>query len=221
MKPHAKRRRLAAAVSAATAAAVLLAGCGMFNDSSSSGDASPGKAPTPSGTGPYPEPAEPTPAPVLPSGKAGEPHGGIPSPADVDQADATAVSRAALTALSTYDTALDTSLNDAGRRTADAGWCTAGYAAQLREAVHRAVPGAEWQTWTQHRAYATVKLSQTEDAGRPADSDTTAYRQWTITVTPTGRDGWKGTPTTTVAYAELTRTGAGQPWRLNTVTLQQ
>ncbi|MFJ8166500.1 hypothetical protein ACIRBY_37050 [Streptomyces sp. NPDC096136] len=159
------------------------------------------------------------PAPVLSPGAQGQPQGGIPSPANVDQSDASAVSRGALTALHTYDTTLDTSRNDAGRRTAAAGWCTEAYASQLNEAASHAVPGAVWAEWAQHKAYTKVTLQQTEDAGRPLDSLTTAYRQWTVTVTPTGRDGWSGPPEVRTVYAELTRATPAQPWRLNSIRI--
>lgn len=219
MSPRTRPRRLAAAACAATLAAVLV-GCGAFGEGSQ--DPAPPKQtePAPSGTGPYPDPATPSEAAPLPSGKGGEPKGGIPSPADVDESDATAVSRAALTALTTYDTAIDASRNDAGARVAEAGWCTAVYAAELRSAVSRSAPGATWATWVQHKAYTRPKLTQTKDAGQPADSDTTAYRQWTITLTPTGRDGWTGPPETSYAFVELTRADQSKPWRLNTVTVQ-
>ncbi|MFC8668707.1 hypothetical protein [Streptomyces sp. NPDC057199] len=220
MSPRTRPRRLAAATCAATLAAVLLAGCGAFGDDSQDAAPPKQKEPTPTGTGPYPDPATPSEAAPLPSGKAGEPKGGIPSPADVDEKDATAVSRAALTALTTYDTAIDTSRNDAGIRVAEAGWCTAVFEAQLRSAVSRSAPGAVWETWAKHQAYTRPKLEQTKDAGQPADTDTAAYRQWTITVTPTGRDGWKGTPEANFAFVELTRADQSKPWRLNTATVQ-
>lgn len=219
MRTTTRRRRLAAASAAAALTAVLAAGCAVFSDGGSQ-DAAPPKHPVPSGTGPYPDPVRPSEAAPLPSGKSGEPQGGVPSPGSVDGTNATAVSRAALTVLATYDTAIDASRNDAGRRAADAGWCTATYAGQLREAVSRSLPGADWETWASHRAYTKPRLTETEEAGRPSDTDTTAYRQWTITLTPTGRDGWTGSEEAHVAYAELTRTAASQPWRLNAVTIQ-
>ncbi|WP_406517560.1 hypothetical protein [Streptomyces sp. NBC_00134] len=206
------RRRMAVGVAAA-ATALVLSGCSAFGDGGSD-DAPPKKpassvAPDPSGE------AEP-----LPPGKSGEPHGGIPSPADVDQTDATAVSEAALTGMFTYDTAIDTSRNDAGRRIAAAGWCTATYAAELKEAATRSAPGTGWTLWDRHQAYTTATLQQTEEAGKPADTDTDALRQWTITITPTGRDGWKGAAESRTAYVELIRPAAGKPWRLNAVTVQ-
>ncbi|MGW2725098.1 hypothetical protein [Streptomyces sp. NPDC001492] len=219
MNSTATRPRTAQAAAAAVLVAILATGCGAFSDGTST-DQAPPKAPTPSGPGPYPTPRGASEAAPLPSGSAGQPKGGIPSPADVNGRDATAVSKAALTALTTYDTTIDTSRDDAGRRTAAAGWCTATYAAQLRAAVSRSQPGADWQTWTTHKAFTVPRLTEAEDAGGPDDTDTAAYRRWTITLTPTGRDGWKGSPQTLTAYAELTRSTASAPWRLNTVTFQ-
>ncbi|WP_330346623.1 hypothetical protein OG858_47340 (plasmid) [Streptomyces europaeiscabiei] len=220
MKTTTTRRRAGRAAAAAALAAVLATGCGAFGGDDSGSDAAPPKEPTPSGTGPYPLPRDATEAAPLPTGATGQPKGGIPSPADVDSSDATAVSKAALTALTTSDTAIDTSRNDAGRRTAEAGWCTTSYAEQLRAAVSRSQPGTDWTTWAEHKAYTRPRLTLTEEAGRPNDTPSTAYRQWTITLTPTGRDGWKGREEVHVAFAELTRATASKPWRLNAVTFQ-
>ncbi|MGW1674612.1 hypothetical protein [Streptomyces sp. NPDC002324] len=214
------RRRAVRAAAAAALAGVLATGCGAFSGDSGDSDAAPPKEPTPSGTGPHPLPRDATEAAPLPTGATGQPKGGIPYPGDVDGNDASAVSKAALTALTTYDTTLDTSRNDAGRRTAEAGWCTTAYAEQLRAAVSRSQPGTDWTTWAAHKAYTKPRLTLTEEAGRPNDTQTTAYRQWTIALTPTGRDGWKGPEEVHVAFAELTRTTTSNPWRLNAVTFQ-
>ncbi|MEU5959217.1 hypothetical protein [Streptomyces sp. NPDC047525] len=201
---------------AATAAVILVAGCSGSSDDGQ--DAAPPKQPpTATGTGPEPSPGE---AEQLPAGKKGTPRGSLPAREDIDQKDATAVSKAALTVMHSYDTAIDTSRNDAGRRVADAGWCTGTYAAQLREAASRSNPGAAWSTWAQHKAYTKPAMQRTEESGQPADTDTEAYRQWTITVTPTGRKGWKGTPEISTAYVALTRAAADDPWRLAAVTVQ-
>jgi hypothetical protein len=200
-------------------AAALLSGCGLLHGDDTK-PASSTSAPAPSGTGSYPEPATPTAAESIAPGRSGAPKGGIPSPGDVDQKNATAVSRGALTAMFTYDTTLDTSPHDASVRTAQAGWCTPKFADQLRQATPRAAPGAEWTTWHHHRAYTRVKLTRADEAGRPADTATTAYRQWTVTITPHGRDSWTGTPTDTTAFVELTRPVAAKPWRVSAVSIQ-
>ncbi|MEU1132622.1 hypothetical protein ABZ383_22635 [Streptomyces sp. NPDC005900] len=202
------RRHLAAAV-ACVSAGILVLGCGHADETPD--DAAPPR-PSPSTTaGRAPEP--------LPAGRTGTPHGGIRSPDSVDQADPTAVSRAALIVMFSYDTALDTSHNDAARRAADAGWCTPEYAAELRAASAYSGPGAEWTRWAQHRAYGVPKLTAVREAGQPRDTATNAYRQWIVSVTPTGRDKWRGRPHVTTAYAHLTRPATGKPWRLATVTI--
>lgn len=120
----------------------------------------------------------------------------------------------------TYDTTVDTSRYQAAARTADAGWCTATYAAQLRAGKPRSAPGSEWDTWTAHHAYTAVDMMKSADAGIPPDTGTTAYRQWAVTVTVTGRDNWRGAPETYTAYASLTRAAAGAPWRVSALSLQ-
>lgn len=202
---------------ACAAAALLvatLAGC-----SSSSDDANPSPSrtsPPPSGTGPYPTPDNPSAAEPLPSGSAGTPRGGLP--ADVDQDDATELSRAALQVMWTHDTRIDTSRADAGRRLADTGWCTATYADQLREHTPRA-SDATWTQWAEREAYTTVKISRAEEAGRPSDTKTTAYRQWSGTLTPKASK-WRGDTENLTAFVELRRPASSDPWRVSAITIQ-
>ncbi|MEU1121954.1 MULTISPECIES: hypothetical protein [unclassified Streptomyces] len=199
-----------AAVAASLAVGLLASGCGLLSDDGAAEDPAPPR-PRPSVSSDAPEP--------LPPGRTGKPHGGIASPDAVDQKDATAVSRAALTLMSSYDTTLDTSRNDAGRRMAEAGWCTDDYARELRHADSFSGPGAAWSEWAKHRAYTVPKLRAIREAGQPEDTPTEAYRQWIVTLTPTGRDKWKGKPEVSTAFVYLTRTTAGDPWRLAAVTI--
>ena len=97
---------------------------------------------------------------------------------------------------------------------------TKSYARQLGQHHARSAPGAQWGEWTKHRAYTTVELAKTEDAVKPADTDTVAWRQWTVTTTPHGRDGWKQKPTTVVAYVHLLRSAADTAWRVTGVTVR-
>lgn len=211
---------------AALGAALAVALCGGCSSGGAGDDERPAPSPTapaPSGTGPYPTPSSPPPAEALPSHSVRPPHGGVRTPGDTDQKDATAVSRTALTVLMTYDTTVDTSRYQAGVRTAEAGWCTAAYAAQLRAAVPRAAPGAEWDEWARHRAYTRPQLTAADEAGRPADTSTAAYRQWSITLRPTGRDDWKAPPDAAgdlTAFVTLARGSASAPWRLAAVDVQ-
>lgn len=216
-----RRHRRAALALPALAAVLALAAC---SGPAPAGDdnAAPKDPPAPaaSGTGPYPEPTDATEAAPRPTAPISAPHGGVPVPASVDQEDASAVARGALTALYTHDTAVDPGRQQAALRMAAVGWTTPAYAAQQRAAQPRSGGGAAWTEWTSHRAYTTVKATPADEAGRPADTATTAYRQWTITITPRGRDGWTGDPEASTAFVELVRPAAGQPWRLSALQIQ-
>ncbi|GAB2785850.1 hypothetical protein [Streptomyces daliensis] len=223
------------AVVAATVLTVLLtvSGCGSGEggEDARTAPSSPATSPSATGTGPYPTPAEAEAdasasasasdsAPASPgAGATGEPKGGTVRPEDVKGTDADAVSRGALKSLWTFDTAIDSGPRDAELRTAEAGWLTDKYADKLRADRPQSVPGAQWQEWDKHRAYTKVGLEQTEDAAKPADADGEAWRQWTVTTTPTGRDQWSGDPLVVTAYVQLTRTADGKPWRVADVTV--
>ncbi|WP_067067585.1 hypothetical protein [Carbonactinospora thermoautotrophica] len=140
----------------------------------------------------------------------------LPDPQKVDGADPDAVSRAAVTVMWTMDTTIDTSQYQAELRAAP--YLTADYAARLRQYPPVAAPGAQWNQWAAHRAYTTVRLTPGYD-DRPLDTATTAHRQWSVTATPIGRDGWRGQPVTATVFVTLTRTGPGQPWRVAAVTV--
>lgn len=196
-------------------AAAVLCGCANPPD-----DPAPPDRPAASGTGPWSAPSSAGPADPLPSASVRPPRGGIPVPDDVDQDDAGAVARGALTALHTYDTALDTSRHQAALRTADAGWCTRTYAAQLRKAAPHSAPGAAWTTWATHKAVVRPRLTPADEAGKPGDTDRLAYRQWIVTLTPRGTDGWTGPAEDLLVAATLARTSTAAPWRLDALTVQ-
>ncbi|MEU3255663.1 hypothetical protein [Streptomyces sp. NPDC006997] len=210
---------------AVLALVLTLGGCG----SGSGGDGGPvaaeatpstPTAPAATGTGPYPSPSGPAEASPVPTEPGGTPRVDVPRPADVDQRDADAVARGALTALWTYDTVTDGGPHDAGVRAADAGWLTPAYARRLRDHQPRSVPGARWREWAGHRAVTEVTLERAADAAIPPDTGTEAWRQWTVTAAPHGRAGWTGEPTTVVAYVRLTRAAAGAGWRVADVAVQ-
>lgn len=215
--PH-QHQRPAAAVGV-VAAALVLAGCGLIGQDQDDAQPSRPTTPAPSGTGPYTPPAHPSPAEPLGPGKTGTPRGGLPDRSKTDQHDATTVSKAGLTVMFRYDTSMDTSPHDASIRAARLGWCTPGYARELKKTKPRSAPGAEWNTWQSHHAYTRVSLQHTEDAGRPPDTATTATREWTVTTTPHGRDGWKGHHEETTAFVQMNRHHGG-PWRIAGVTVQ-
>lgn len=207
------RMRLTAAAGMA-ALALGATGCGLGSGADDEKPAAQTAQPAPSAT---PTPSDEPPA--RPSGSPGTPKGGIPKPADVDEQAPEAVARGALTAYYTYDTKLDRSRNDAGRRMADSGWCTDTYAQELRAAAARSAPGASWDEWSRHQAYATVKMTPADEAGKPDDTPTSAFRTFAVTVTPHGRDGWTGKPEVSVAYVELSRSAPERGWRISEVTL--
>ncbi|MCD0486101.1 hypothetical protein LO771_27895 [Streptacidiphilus sp. ASG 303] len=188
---------------ARTAAAVLiaLAACGC-----SPGAALPPLPPTPSAAAGDGAAAVQRP---LPAGRPGTPVAGLPSAAD--PGDATAVARAAVTADWTWDTALDISPADAQRRSAP--WLIPGYAALVAAARPVAAPGADWAALAAHRGWTSVRTRQAFDDPVP-DGERSAVRQFLVTVTAHGRDGWRGPASTRVQYALLTRTGPGAPWRV-------
>lgn len=139
---------------------------------------------------------------------------GVPDPRAVDHTDATAVAEAALITMWTVDSATDHGQRDAYLRALP--YLTDEHAARVR--ADPATPPLP-DEWRRHRAYArvTVERLPTEE-GAPADTTTAIYRQWQITVRPTGRDGWRADPVTATAYTALQRRAAGRPWRIAQIT---
>ncbi|GAA2427044.1 hypothetical protein GCM10010191_44730 [Actinomadura vinacea] len=188
----------------AVSAAVLAAGCSGGEGAQSGGRSSaPGEAtviPTVSGGTPFPSRS-----PRIP--------GGLPDPGRVDQKDATALSRAALTVMYSVDSTVDAGLLNAKLRAV--GYLAPAYAAEVRAEPVQYVP----EEWRRHRAYLAVRLRPIErDAGAPKDGPTAAYRQWRLITTPTGRDGWRGRPSEFVVFMSLTRSSKRDPWRISDTT---
>ncbi|GAA4140855.1 hypothetical protein [Actinomadura keratinilytica] len=156
----------------------------------------------------------PTPTACRPTASAKTPEGGLPDPKDVDQRDATAVARAAVTVMWTVDSAIDRGQRDAYLRACP--YLTPDYAARV--AAEQAV-GPLPQQWRDHRAYAEVRLELRQPEGDlDPDTPTMAYRQWQVTVTPTGRDEWKGRTVRAIAFVTLTRASPRDPWRVARVS---
>lgn len=194
-------------VAAALLLAPLVTGC-----SAAGGSAAPNSPSTAvSATAP---PYSPQP---LPTGRGGTPPVPLPQVGQVAGADATAVARAAVTVMWTYDTTIDTSPYGASVRAAP--FLVPSYAAQIKAAPPVAAPGADWNLWSAHRAYTVVSLTAESDSGAPPDTDTTAYRQLGVTITPTGRDGWRGQPQTQTVFVVLNRSGSSAAWRVGTVSV--
>lgn len=183
-------------------AAALVAGCGGAERArTSESPATPGVA---SGV-PTIEFKTPSPVPTR-SSRALD---GLPDPHHIDQKDATAVSKAALTIMHTVDSTVDEGLRDARLRAAR--YLTDDYAATIEAEPVQFVP-AEWR---RHRVHLAVRLRLLErERGAPPDGPTDAYRQWQVTTTPKGRDGWRGEPHTMLAYVALTRSSARGSWRI-------
>ncbi|MFD7285451.1 hypothetical protein [Streptomyces sp. NPDC059863] len=220
-------RTRATIASAATVLAIglLTGGCGSGGGGGGGGEERALTAPSPpsaTGVGPYPTPSAPradTPALPEPTGNDA-PRGDTTRPQDVDQTDADVVGEGTLTALWTYDTTTDSGPHDAQLRAAEAGWLTPAYADQVRAHRPKSVPGAQWREWAGHRARTTVAVKKTEDAAKPPDTGTEAWRQWTVTATPKGRGGWTGDPVVDSVYVHLTRTTTDKPWRVAEVTVR-
>jgi hypothetical protein len=187
-------------------AAALMAGCSSWERAQPGGRPSnPGAEsviPTLSGGSP-----SPSRGPQIPND--------LPDPRRIDQKDATAVSRAALTVMYTVDSTVDAGLRNARLRAARylTPACTAGIKAEPVQYVPE-----EWQL---HRAYLAVRLQPlVREAGAPSDGPKAAYRQWEMTTVPTGRDRWRGTPSKSVVYMALVRSSERVPWRISDVTVE-
>ncbi|CNF47672.1 Uncharacterised protein [Mycobacterium tuberculosis] len=164
--------------------------------------------------------AAPTPirsAPVTPAHSStpvpsATPHGGLPDPDAIDRGDATAVSRSAIQVMWTVDAAVDSSQLDAYRRAKP--YLSAEYAKRVSGETTGVLPSL----WREHRAYSRVHLTQqAPEDGVGADTAATAHRQWGITATPTGRDGWTGSPVHATAFVTLRRGNDGG-WQVSEVT---
>lgn len=152
-------------------------------------------------------------APASPSATPSEqPYGGLPALDRLDHTDATAVSRAAVTIMWTVDARIDQGQRDAYLRAAPL--LTAQYAASL----HAEPAGKNPPEWSDHEAYASVRVAQEQPKGDVApDTATTAHRYWQIIVTPTGRDGWEGQPVRASAFVTLVRQDDRSPWKVSAV----
>lgn len=157
----------------------------------------------------------PKPASPVPTGKPGLPKGGLVDPGTVNQRDADVVGQAALTDMYRQDTLIDASPTDALRRSVP--WLSTRYRAALTVAQPHGA-GTTWTSWAAHKAYTRVAVTLEHDYGQPADTPTVASRVYAVTVTPVGRDAWRGTPATSVVFLTVTRADARQPWRVDALT---
>jgi hypothetical protein len=197
------RSLAAAAVLAAAVVTASLAGCAAILPRAAAHDQA---APSRSIAAARGLAAAPVPAASLPVS--------LPSPGSVNYADPTSVSQAAVVIQWTMDTVTDASQYQAELRSAP--FLAPAYLAQLKANPPVAAPGYQWNQWAAHRAYTTVSLVP-EPNDQPADTSTTAYRQWGITVTPHGVGGWTGAPTAATVFVQLSRAGSGRPWLVSAI----
>ncbi|MER6733786.1 hypothetical protein [Streptomyces puniciscabiei] len=190
-------------------AALVVTGCGSDQHGRAKSEQS-SPAPTARPNATYSEP------PPLPRGASGTPKAGLPT--HVDDHDATAVGKAIAVTTWTFDTKIDNTPADAQRRTT--GWLTADYAKTVSTAQPVAAPDASWTAMADHHGYTTVTVRQAHDTA-PKDTPTEAYRQFEVTVTPHGRDGWKGPAETWVEWIHLVRSGTGDPWKADNMRVAQ
>lgn len=143
---------------------------------------------------------------------SGTPAGGLPVAGKLDGKDATAVSRAVVLTMHTFDTTIDNSRFDAVLRSAP--YLEATYFERIKDSAPVRGPGAEWAQWREHQAYGVATAELATEMGQPEDSDMAAYRKWRVVVTPTGRDGWKGTPYEDVLFITMVRVSADATWKV-------
>lgn len=157
------------------------------------------------------EPAQTPATPgASPAGWRGTPRGQAAPAGSVDRSDATAVAVWFAGALMTYDTALDVSPSDAGRRAA--ALASPSYAASLTSAPDLQ-PGYWWTTLQARHGWTSAATRLGGIGQAPADTATTAYRA--VSVTATGRDqtGWSGdVQGPYLLLVTCTRAAADQPW---------
>ncbi|GHH88275.1 hypothetical protein GCM10017771_32820 [Streptomyces capitiformicae] len=185
---------------------VLLAGCGLPDHRQSA-----------TGQGGASASAEPSFVPKAPvsSGKPLGPDAHVPDPGAVDDSDPTAVSKAWAEMTYSYDTKYDASPHDAGLRAVR--WCSKRKADAERSYRPASGPGADWNTWAQHRAWTTVTVSIEQEDDSPKDGKQVAYRSLVVEGEAHGRDGWTGRGPRLTAHTKLVRSSVGEPWRVDDV----
>lgn len=134
--------------------------------------------------------------------------------AQVSRTDPNAVAAAALKIMYTTDTTVDYSWNDALRRSRPL--LSTRYAALVSTAAPTGPVGAQWNTWTRHRARTSALVTRAGEETPPATS-TQHYGVFTVNVTVSGTGGYHATESH-VVYCTLTR--AGRIWSLDEIDLR-
>ncbi|WP_433463973.1 hypothetical protein [Spirillospora sp. CA-128828] len=138
-----------------------------------------------------------------------------PGLGDVDQTDPTAVSKAAVTIMWSYDARTDARTGQRSAYLRASGYLTPTYRAHVATSMPATPLPAE--LLAHHARSRTVLAPAPHDDAEP-DTVQAASRTWRVTVTPIGRDGWCGRPVTVHVYVALIRPGPLRPWRISHTT---
>jgi hypothetical protein len=198
---------------AAATAVILLAGCG--TSTSKVVAASPPSATT-SASGLT---AAPTATTAPPAASTSSTTTGAASYRQVNRAEPTAVAEALLTATFMSNTTTDTRPQDAVNRSLI--WYTATEAETIRSEEPTGPAGAEWTLWAAHHVVTSVAIAINHDSGAPADTATVAYRQFAVTVTPHGSNGWTTSPDIYECFIVLTRPAPHGVWQVSSLKTDQ
>jgi hypothetical protein len=184
-----------AALLAALLVVILAAGC------SEPGEQAPATGPeAPVAPMPYPPPrpdniAGPAPAPTAPA---------PPATAGPDE-----VAQAGLRIMFTWYTGHDTGPASATRRAL--AYLAPPMSTDVIAAPPAASPGAQWDQWAGHHAVLIPTITRGGDDTPPTTTQR-AYRQYLITQTVTGADGWTAPPQRITAFVTLAHSSTG--WRI-------
>jgi hypothetical protein len=136
----------------------------------------------------------------------------------VDRHNPVAVGKAFVRASYTFDTATQTSMNQATARSTL--WCTPSLRAKMLAELPQGSPGGQWTEWTAHKAVTTVAVDWAPQSGAPPSTTKAAYESYEVTVTPHGEDGWRGAPDFYIWWVTLSRTGPKTPWEVSSFEVQ-
>ncbi len=200
------RRGLVLAVTAIVATS-LLTGCGLRDLGDDKGSAA---SPLPGVSETFPLKAPPPAGKPLDAQAKVQP---VPAP---DPADPVAVAHAWLTTAYTYDTAYDSSPQDANLRALV--YLTDQQAEAERSYRPGAASGAAWATWAEHKAWTTVEITADDEGQGPGDTPGASYRTFAVDGKAHGRDGWTGTGPQLTAVVKLVMTGPGT-WKVAGATV--
>lgn len=123
------------------------------------------------------------------------------------------VAAAGLRVLYTWDTGSDSGPASAARRAL--ALLSPPMSTDVLNAPPVAQPGAQWDQWARHAAVLTAAVTAGAD-DHPPDTPDRVYRQYAITQTIRGADGWSAPAQQLTVFVTLERTPSG--WRIATVS---